>query len=356
MVLVGIEFVPDRPVEEIVECARIAEGAGFDHVWITDHYNNRNLWCTLTAIALNTSRVKIGPGVTNPYHTNPALSAAAAVTLNEISHGRAVVGMGAGDRVTLETLGLKWRLPVTTVIESIQSMRTLIQGKRLTMDGKAFRFRRAKLSSVPKRPLIDKNGRIVRKDGEVVKTAPHIPLYVGAQGPTMLRRVAPYVDGVLINASHPRDFEVAMKWIRKGLNGSGRSISELDIGAYTAFSIASTREAALSGDTRMVVAFILAGSPDSVIERHGFTLEQREKIAKLLEHGDFEGAEQSVTEEMIDSFAIVGDRDYCIDRIERLLKTGVTHFMAGSPIGPDRREAIKLIGREIIPYLKETHP
>ncbi|MCF2137020.1 MAG: 5,10-methylenetetrahydromethanopterin reductase [Candidatus Thorarchaeota archaeon] len=354
MVLLGIEFVPDRPVKEIVECARLAEQVGFDHVWITDHYNNRNLWCTLTAIALNTSHVKIGPGVTNPYHTSPALSAAAVVTLNEISHGRAVVGMGAGDRVTLETLGLKWHRPVTTVIESIQSMRALIQGKRLTLDGKVFQFRRAKLSSVPRRPLLDESGKAVYKDGKVVKTAPHIPIYAGAQGPTMLRRVAPYVDGILINASHPRDFDAALKSIRTGLKGTGRDISDLDIGAYTAFSIAPTREEALSGDTRMVVAFIVAGSPDEVIERHGLTIEQREQIARLLENGDFDGASQAVTEEMIESFAIVGDRDYCIERIEDLLKTGVTHFIVGSPIGPDRREAIKMIGRELIPYFKEA--
>ncbi len=354
MVRLGIELVPDRPVAEIVECARLAEEVGFDHVWITDHYNNRNLWCTLTAIALNTTRVKIGPGVTNPYHTNPALSAAAAVTLNEISNGRAVVGMGAGDRVTLETLGLKWRRPVTTVIESIHAIRKLTQGKRLSMDGAAFRFRRAKLSSVPKRPLVDADGSPVLDNGRPVKVAPKIPLYAGAQGPMMLERVAPHVDGILINASHPRDFEAAMSSIRKGLEGTGKRIEDLDIGAYTAFSIASTRERSLEGDTRTVVAFIVAGSPDAVIERHGFTIEQRDRLAGLLERGDFAGAEEAVTDEMIESFAIAGDTDYCIERIERLIETGVTHFIVGSPIGPDRREAIMQIGRDIIPYFQEA--
>ncbi|MHA1653757.1 MAG: LLM class flavin-dependent oxidoreductase, partial [Candidatus Thorarchaeota archaeon] len=58
MVLMGIEFIPDKPVSTIVDWSQLAEKVGFDHVWITDHYNNRNLWCTLTAIALNTSHVK----------------------------------------------------------------------------------------------------------------------------------------------------------------------------------------------------------------------------------------------------------------------------------------------------------
>jgi len=354
MVLIGIEFIPDKPVSTIVDWSRLAENVGFDHVWITDHYNNRNLWCTLTAIALNTSHVKIGPGVTNPYHTSPALSAAAAVTLNEISGGRAVVGMGAGDRVTLETLGLEWHRPVTTVVESIKCMRALMNGERFSMSGKVFTFRQARLSMVPQTELRDAGGRTVSRNGKSVKIAPYIPIYAGAQGPMMLRSVAPLVDGILINASHPRDFEAAIRSIKRGLSGTPRQISELDIGAYTAFSIGQDREEALSGMTRLVVAFIVAGSPDAVIERHDLHHGEREKIARMLERGDFRGARKAVTDEMIEIFAIAGDREYCIERIDQLLKQGVTHFVVGSPIGQDKSEAIRRIGQEIIPYFKEN--
>ncbi len=355
MTLVGIEFVPDHPVAQIVKWSQLAEEVGFDHVWITDHYNNRNLWCTLTAIAMSTSRVMIGPGVTNPYHTSPALSAAAAVTLNEISNGRAVVGVGAGDRVTLETLGLRWHLPVTTVVESVQCMRELLAGRRLNFEGRVFHFRGAKLSMVPRTIQLDERGEPVTRDGKVVKKAPYIPIYAGAQGPMMLERVAPLVDGILINASHPRDFEVSIGAIRRGLKRARRrQVDSLDIGAYTAFSIGKDREDALSGMTRLIVAYVVAGSPNTVLERHGLAVESREVIARELERGRFAEAASLVTEDMIDIFAIVGDRDYCLDRIEELLRVGVTHFVAGSPLGPERVSAIRRIGSEIVPRLKEA--
>jgi 5,10-methylenetetrahydromethanopterin reductase len=64
---IGIEFVPDKPIEKLVAWTKLAEEAGFDNVWITDHYNNRNVWSALTAIALNTEKIMLGPGVTNPF-------------------------------------------------------------------------------------------------------------------------------------------------------------------------------------------------------------------------------------------------------------------------------------------------
>ncbi len=349
----GIEFIPDKPVSEIVKLAKLAEQVGFKNIWITDHYNNRNLWVTLTAIALATKTIKIGPGVTNPYHTSPALSAAAAVTLNEVSNGRAVVGLGAGDKVTLDTLGLEWKKPVTTVIEAIHAMKALISGKRLSFEGKVFHFQNAKLANVKKEIVKDKDGRPIKIDSKTLKLAPKIPIYSGAQGPMMLTETAKYVDGVLVNASHPLDFEVAIQRIKMGVKEADRNLQEIDIGAYTAFSIADSEKEAMKGDTKVVVAFIVAGSPDSILERHHIDLEDGIEIRECLTRGDFNGASQLVTNDMINSFAIVGTPEYCTKRIEELFNVGVTHFVVGSPIGPNKSKAIKLIGKKILPrFLK----
>ncbi len=216
MVRIGIEFVPDKPIDKIVKWTKLAEEAGFDNVWITDHYNNRNVWATLTAIALNTEKIIMGPGVTNPYHISPAMTASAAVTIHELSHGRSVIGIGAGDKVTLNNLGIEWTKPVSHVMESIDYMRKLIAGKKYSKDGKAFKVARAKLACVKREPVLDADGNPVMKDGKPAKKGPDIPIYVGAQGPQMLTRAAKVADGILINASHPKDFEIAIEKIREG--------------------------------------------------------------------------------------------------------------------------------------------
>jgi len=348
----GIELVPDKPIDEIVHWAKLAEKNGFDIVWLTDHYNNRNVWSALTAIALNTSRVIIGPGVSNPYHISPALSASAAVTLNEISNGRAAIGFGAGDKTTLNSIGIDWVKPVSAVVECIQYVRALTEGQTFTLDGKAFKVKGAKLTIVKHRAVLDDKGNPVLKDGKPVKRGPKIPIYAGAQGAQMLKRTAMVADGILINASHPKDFEIALEKIREGAEEAERDLSEIDVGAYAACSIGETYDEALKGDLRTVVAFIVASSPEVILKRHGIDADSCKLVRKLLEKGNFKELPKAISERMLGAFSIVGDSKQCIRHIEDLVRAGVTQMVIGSPIGPDKSNAIRQIGRDIIPHFK----
>ena len=69
----GIEFVPDEPVYKIGYMAKLAEDHGFQNIWITDHYNNRDVWTTLAVLSMMTNRIRLGTGVTNPYTRNAAI-------------------------------------------------------------------------------------------------------------------------------------------------------------------------------------------------------------------------------------------------------------------------------------------
>ena len=117
----SLELLPNEPVRNIVDVIKLAEDIGFDNVWITDHYNNRDVFEVLAIVASNTSTIKMGSGVSNPYVRNPVTIAAATATLDEISDGRAIVGVGPGDKATMETLNLTWNKPVATVKEAIHT-------------------------------------------------------------------------------------------------------------------------------------------------------------------------------------------------------------------------------------------
>ena len=169
----------------------------------------------------------------------------------------------------------------------------------------------------------------------------------------MLKRTAKVADGILINASHPKDFKVAMEKIKEGVEEAGRDMKDIDVAAYASFSIGETREAALEGDAKIVVAFIVAGSPDVVLERHDLDMDACNKVRQLLGEGNFKELPGAITDEMIDAFAVVGDKDQCVKRIQDLEKVGVTQFVVGSPIGPDKSAAIEQIGKEVIPHFKK---
>ena len=316
----GIEFVPDKPLDEIVKLVKLAEDVGFEYAWITDHYNNKNVYETLALLAANTETIKIGPGVTNPYVRSPAIAASAIATIDEISEGRATFGIGPGDKATFDALGIEWTKPVSTIKSAIADINTLLDGGK-TEAGAAL--------------------------GGVKKVQDHIPIYMGAQGPKMLETAGAIADGVLINASNPKDYEAAMPMIKKGLEAAGDK--EFDVGAYTATSIGADSEAAKNA-AKIVVAFIAAGSPPQVIERHGLPEGYNEKLGGLLAKGDFGGAIGAITEEALDAFSVCGTPDEFIPKIEGLAEMGVTQYVAGSPVGKDVEESIKLLGDVIASF------
>ena len=326
----GVEFVPTTTIDGLVSSIVQAESLGFDYVWVTDHYTNRCTYIALTVAALNTKSIRLGPGVTNPFHVHPAWTASAIATLSEVSNGRAVLGLGPGDRSTLGQIGISWERPLTAVREAVEIIRRLWAGETVNFAGSVFRLSNAKLSFKPLAP---------------------IPIYIGAQGPKMLELAGAIGDGVLINASHPKDFEVAIKFIKEGAAKAGRDIEKIDVTAYAALSVdenaARARDAA-----KIVVAFIVAGSPDEVLERHGIKKEEVEVIRAALAKGDIPGAGKAVSDASIDAFSISGTPEDCIAKIEQLVKVGVTQFVAGSPLGPKKKAAMEMIGKKIIPAFR----
>lgn len=325
----GIEFLPAKKVEKLVNHAKLAEEAGVDYIWVTDHYNNRNVYVTLTAMAYATSKVKLGTGITNPYVINPCWTAAAIATINEISNGRAVLGLGAGDKITLESIGIKWAKPLTTMTEAIEIIRKLLDGERVSYTGKVFNVASAKLNFKPKT---------------------RIPIYVGAQAPKMLALAGRVADGVLINASHPIDFEYALKHVKEGLDQREAKPEFFDTVAYTSMSI-DEDEAKAKDAAKIVVAFIVAGSPEIVLERHEIDKAKASEISEAIGKGDFGKALSLVDDKMLNEFCIAGTPKQVIERVEELRKAGVTQVVAGSPIGPDVEKSIKLYG-EIIKAFK----
>jgi 5,10-methylenetetrahydromethanopterin reductase len=327
----GLEFVPRELYWKTTYYAIQAEKGQFDYIWITDHFNNRNVYVALSIILTYTDRIRVGTGVTNPFTANPAITASAIASLNEIGPGRVVCGIGAGDKTTLEQIGLKINKPLTAIKEAVKIMRTLLNGQACTFSGEIFNIPAAKLN---------------------FKARSLIPIYIGAQGRKMLSLAAEIGDGILINASHPSDIVKAMDSIKDGMGKAGKTLDSIEIAAYTAFSVHEEAEKAIKAAIP-VVAFIVAGSPDQILERHDINLEEGSKIRNSLIKGKISEAFSYVTPEMVEAFSIAGDPSACIEKIATIFKLGVTQFVAGSPLGPNMRKAISILSSKILPYFKE---
>ncbi|WP_207591958.1 5,10-methylenetetrahydromethanopterin reductase [Halomontanus rarus] len=316
MTHVGIEFTPEHPPDRIAELAALAEEQGFETAFTSSHYFNRDPFVTLSRMADATEEIRLGPGVVNPYETHPVALAARTATIDEVSDGRAVFGVGAGDRSALATLGVDRDRPLRRVLETVRVARRLWDGETVTHEG-TFTARDAGLN---------------------LESCP-IPAYVGAQGPDMLRMAAKHADGALINYSHPQDLEWAAARIEEGR--AERAVeSEFEALSWASVSVA-TDETEAREAARPPVAFIAGDVAEPVLDRHGIDREAAENVSRALEGGDLGAAFGHVTPAMIDAFSVAGTPETVADRFETICEH-VDGIVVGSPLGPDLEAGIEL--------------
>ncbi|MCC7348412.1 MAG: LLM class flavin-dependent oxidoreductase [Variibacter sp.] len=161
------------------DLAHAAEELGFTDVWIADERFYREPYALLTLIATKTQRVNIGPCVTDPFSRHPALTAMAIYTLDEISQGRAILGIGAGISGFAE-MDMPRPKPVRAIREAVMLVRALGSGEEVSQDGEVVRFAGGKLGFKPSRPSL--------------------PLWLAGNGPQVQALGAKIADAVIMEA------------------------------------------------------------------------------------------------------------------------------------------------------------
>lgn len=325
----GVELTPDVPAATIGELAAEVEAADLDAAFVSNHYGNRDPIVALTRCVGRTDRIRLGPGVVNPYETHPVRLASQIAAVNELSDGRAVFGIGAGDRSTLRTMGIDRDRPVAVVRASIEVVRTLLAGDRSDRSG-AIETRAASLN-YPTEPA---------------------PIYLGAQGPQMLAMGASVADGILFNGAAMADYREALPAIERGVDRRPDDLGPISVLGFTSVSVHED-DARARFAARKPVAYIVAGAPDAIATRHGLDREAVTAVREALEANDRDAAYDRVTDGMIDAFCVAGTPDAVAERLDALAAV-VDGIVAASPLGPDRDVAIELLG-EIARELTDEH-
>ena len=121
--------VPAVPVEKLLRIAQVNEEAGFDSLWIPDHLLFiphgivPEAWSTLAAVAVATKKATLGTCVSDPHRHHPAVLAQKVATVDRISGGRAILGIGAGEAMNVVPFGIDWNRPVSKLVEAVKIIR-----------------------------------------------------------------------------------------------------------------------------------------------------------------------------------------------------------------------------------------
>jgi 5,10-methylenetetrahydromethanopterin reductase len=219
----GLLLLARRSSDRTIEIAREVERLGLDAVWIPDERFFRDVYGTCAAIARATERVAVGPCVTDPYSRHPALTATAVATLDELSGGRAVLGIGAGASGFRE-LGIERAHPAIAVREAIELIRRLLAGED-----------------------VEARGRLVRFHGRLDFSPPRasLPIFVAAGGERLLDVAGALGDGVILQAQMTRtEISASVARVRTAAVSVGRTAGSVSIVARIDVAVDGSIEAA----------------------------------------------------------------------------------------------------------------
>jgi len=200
-------------VREMVKYSQIAEAHGFESVWIAESRLARDAVVPVTAIATDTSRLKVGAGVINTWTRNAALIAQTWATLDELSAGRAMLGLGAWWDPLAKKVGIDRTRPLQCMKEYVQVIRRLFNAEEVTFQGEFVKMDGVKLDT------LHGTGAGPRK----------VPIYVGGTGFQMLELAGEIADGVLLNYLVSPGYNVkAWESIRRGAERAHRDPTRID--------------------------------------------------------------------------------------------------------------------------------
>lgn len=325
----SVRFNNDLPVAAYPPLARAAEQAGFDQFWVSDDLFLRGVWPILSACAVATKRIHLGTCIVNPYTMHPAEIAMQAAALDELSGGRFNLGIAAGAADFLAWVGTQQTQPLARTAETLRVLRALFTGQRGPFTGRALgNWTEAAYLRFPTRA---------------------IPLYLGAMSPNMLRLIGTTADGGLPLLFPPEHYGEVVAHVRAGAAEAGRDLRAIDLAACIWVSVAEDRAAA-TGALREKIAYYGHALSPTILRRLGLTHADFAAIAQAVQTDhDIAKARALVTDQML-QIGVVGNGRDIIARLEGLVALGAEHLSFGPPLGPDPLEALRVLGREVLPH------
>jgi alkanesulfonate monooxygenase SsuD/methylene tetrahydromethanopterin reductase-like flavin-dependent oxidoreductase (luciferase family) len=328
LIVKGVDFGIDigpflkitRSFPSITKVAMKIERLGFDSVWIPDH--GIDPLATLSFVAASTTNIKLGTCVLIPNHRHPVLLAREISTLDNLSEGRLILGLGAGENK--EAFGTLIERPVARMLETIEILRKLWKQPKVTYDGDFWKIEDYSLELKP-----------LQK--------PHPPIWIGASGPRMLKISAMYGNGCFGPQLLPKHYKEWLKRLRSIAREVGRNPGDI-IPAHLPFtSISNDHDTALKWLGPHVKWFLVwASQPPSSLPQ---TLGYEEKWEK----------EEDVSQEAVEKCFIVGTPEECIKKMKEFLRSGVRYFVLAIH-APDEKsylQSLELYARDVLPEFKD---
>ncbi|WP_165764021.1 LLM class flavin-dependent oxidoreductase [Nocardioides sp. PD653] len=296
-----------------------AEQLGYDEAWVSNERFHRDMFVSLGAAAVATHTIRLGTFVADPFMIRPPVTAAAVASVDELSGGRAMFGIGAGGSGFAQ-VAMHPVKPVRAMETALTAFRALLAGERVTCEDANFELREAVLEMAPR---------------------PDIPLTLASQSPKMLELGGRIADSVMISTFADRSlFELAVSWAAKGAEQADRQLEiGTDVVARIDVAIDEDLDRARDALRPLVGQLLVLLYPNWFFLEHlGVTV--ADEVREFAQRRDYAGMRDNlalVPDRLVDGFGWVGPPERVADRVQELTDLGVRrivilpHSLTGDP-------------------------
>ena len=326
---------------------RFAESLGFDSAWTAEAYGNDAV-STATWVLANTTRIKVGTAIMQMPARTPAMAAMTAMTLDQLSGGRFILGLGAsGPQVVEGWHGVPYGPPLTRTREYIQIVRQILaREKPLEFHGQVY--------DVPATgPGATGLGKPLKS---ILHGNPRLPIYVASISPPGLRCAAECADGVFPMMTDPEKFDrVYLPHLAAGFAkaGGGKSLANFAVVPGVTVLISDDVEKARMGVKGGMALYIGGmGARDKnfyndLTKRLGYE-EAAVRIQDLFLAGRKAEAAAAVPDALVDAVHLIGPKERIKDRLQAWKEAGKKGWVHTMNVGAPQREALELLAEEML--------
>ena len=306
------------PASGTVQLAQVAEDHGFEGVWKGES-NSTDPIVLLSAMAARTSRIKLGTAIYHIYGRSPVTLGIQAATLNDLSDGRVVLGLGVANKTIAAWHGGTFDRPIRRVREYAEVVRQTAAGERVDYEGEIHNVSGFKLSWKPNHPAV--------------------PIYFAGLGEQMTRLAGRMADGIVINMANPPMIREIVGRVRQGALDAGRDPGSIDYVFKVRVCVNPDREKAETKLRQVLTFYNLADHYRDLIAQMGFGAESQH-IRDEYARGGFRAAQAAVSDTLVQNLPTIAatSGDEVRDRLQPYLDAGATRIII--PYVPTSDDAI----------------
>ena len=312
---------------DLIAVAQAADRLGYHSFWTGESWG-RDAFTVLTMLACHTQRIGLGTGIVTVYSRTPGLIAQSIASLDCISGGRAILGLGSSGRIVIEDWhGVSFDHPVSRTREYIEIIRMALAGGRVNYEGRFYQLQRFRMGVSP--------------------VQERIPIYIASLGRRNLELTGELADGWLPIWTHRDKIPEIRQPLDAAASSAGRTAADV-VTAPQILSYASDDAGQVEnaiGQARAHMAFYIGGMGQYYYDlfcRYGYR-EQGDAVRQAWAEGDRAAAAGAITDEMVDSITAIGTPSECRRKMDRFRANGVDMPIVAFPHGAQREAMLNTL-------------